>query len=187
MFCGRFRCEHVFWESFSPNMIYYKLGEWDLAVLPMVQQAAMGRFMDDWYARHGIKWETSPGLDLCQRQISKKVEIQRCVCFCLNPFCFSILKFPWKHEKKHVAPFWPTVCVCFRIRGINGFWNLRKYMLDNDLLSNVQNVIQPLMIEVRLHGWWRIQWILAMNDCFFYILFFVTEPPKQQVSCRNVC
>ena len=53
-------------------------------------------------------------------------------------------------------------------------------MLDNDLLSNVQNVIQPLMIEVRLHGWWRIQWILAMNDCFFTYYFSLQSPQSNR-------
>lgn len=89
MFCRRFPCEHVFWESFSPKMIYCKLGEWDLAVLPMVQQAAMGRFMErplqDWIS--------------AKRQISNKVEIHRCV-FCLHSFCVLNLNSPWKYEKK---------------------------------------------------------------------------------------
>ena len=39
-------------------------------------------------------------------------------------------------------------------------------MLDNELLSNVQNVIQPLMIEAWLHDGRFSGCLAAMNDRF---------------------
>lgn len=77
MFCGRFPCEHVFLESFSPKMIYYKQGEWDL----VATYGSAGSYG----ARFG---ETPPGLDLCKKTNFKKSRDPPVSVFCLNPFLF---------------------------------------------------------------------------------------------------
>ena len=53
-------------------MIYYKLGEWDLAVLPMVQQAAIGpdmesneRPLQDWISAKDKFQKKSRSIGVC--------------------------------------------------------------------------------------------------------------------------
>ena len=134
-----------------------------------------------------IKWETSPGLDLCKKTISNKVELHWCV-FCLNPFCFYTLILV---KIRQACRFFLTYCMCLYPNSRNQ-WLLKL----EEVYVGQWSLIQCAECHPAADDWGEVARLMAdsvdiSNERLFFLhIIFRYRAPKAtglMPECLLVC